>query len=145
MLIEHSLTRRDPDTDETSHCSQKRVDSDKRRYWRIGWNHLLCYKPTIPNIPRPYFFIPASPHPRERREIHFDLKTKTRGKTIRLENTSLQRTTFHLSACFRHKTILAKKNGGKKSRVGLKQERTLQCIFNSRDGINEAGKLLVPR
>lgn len=24
MLIEHSLTRRDPDTDETSHCSQKR-------------------------------------------------------------------------------------------------------------------------
>lgn len=52
-----------------------------------------------------------------------------------LENTSWERPTFHPPASDTER-FWQKRMGKKKSRFGLKEEPTLQYIFNSRDRTN---------
>lgn len=145
MLKEHSLTLRDfgRREAETSHCSQKWVDSDKRRYQSIELEPFVLLKS---NIPPDYFLTPAPPTQDKKKckYVYFDLTTKTRGNHQVGKHVLAEASLSSSSACSRYKPLLAKRNGEKSDRRRL-QELTLQYIFNSRDRTNEAGQLFVPR
>lgn len=79
----------------------------------LGWNHLSCYKPTIPNIPPGLISYPCFSPPTRRTGNTFPSYKKNQRKKYQVGQHLLAEDNLS-SACFRHKTVLAKEERGKK-------------------------------